>query len=453
MPAPLLMIVAGLCLVYLVGTGLAYRFMKPAAALLLSYLAGWLLLPVGVYPSGAAEAAFPYWLTGNAVPSDMLWNKVWLIPVANVAASMLVAAPAWRQVRWGWHDLVMALWCASPLWVDLAPAGQAANPAPLLSALYLFAVWGGTWCLGRVHLASPDDRALMLHGMVWATVACLPLMLVEGLGLGQVHSWLWGPHPFRLDGTDRYVGYRPMGLFEHGNQYGIWVSLGAFAALAWWRMARSQATAGWLPLYAVVLACLIAVQAQSVGALMLALACWAVFELAQRVSLRRWIVGGLAVAVLAGAVVVAKPGAIEHVGRNTALGQTMISGLRAVGRGSLFWRVSQDLKVMPLVKQSPIVGMGQWDWWRPKQTRPWGLHMLVAGQFGLLGLALMLAAWMAAPLRVLAGHGPGTEKGTGQRVKLVLALVALASVADAMLNSFIYFPGLLAAAALVQRDR
>jgi hypothetical protein len=49
-----------------------FRYLVPAVAVAATCLSGWLLLPVGNYPPGSADVAFAYWITGSAVPSDML---------------------------------------------------------------------------------------------------------------------------------------------------------------------------------------------------------------------------------------------------------------------------------------------------------------------------------------------------------------------------------------------
>ena len=45
-----------------------FRLAPPARAVAIVCLAGWLLLPVGNFPAGAAEAVFPYWITGTGRP-------------------------------------------------------------------------------------------------------------------------------------------------------------------------------------------------------------------------------------------------------------------------------------------------------------------------------------------------------------------------------------------------
>ena len=68
-------------------------------------------------------------------------------------------------------------------------------------------------------------------------------------------------------------------------------------------------------------------------------------------------------------------------------GRAVVGAIKSVGRGSFSWRIAQDQRALPLATARPLVGTGQWDWWRPQPSRPWGLAMLVLGQFGLIGCA------------------------------------------------------------------
>lgn len=417
------------------------------------YLGGWLLLPVGWYPPLPPDVIFPFWLTGAAVPSDMLWTKAAFIPLALLAGSALADRPAWRGLRWHVLDGVVLAWCLWPLLQGLLRAEPGA-PSALAACLYQLATWGGSWLLGRLYCSRPQDRRATLVALAWAGAACLPWALLEGVGGLQTYGWFFEPHPFRLDGVDRYLGQRPVAFFENGNQYGVWVSLCALAGLVAWRWPDADepgAGASRLSL-AVGLAWLVALAAQSVGALVLAglgyLMTWG--------RSHRWVRRGLLVA-LSGAVVlgaVYASGVLPLMawGKNTALGRQAVQAFRVVGRGSLPWRVAQDQRALPIVKQRPWVGQARWDWWRPAGTRPWGLVMLVAGQFGLLALGLMMTlllvpVWLG--WRTPPGQSPGRAAGAGSALRAGAAMIVLMATLDAMLNAFFFFPALLLAGGLV----
>jgi len=90
-----------------------------------------------------------------------------------------------------------------------------------------------------------------------------------------------------------------------------------------------------------------------------------------------------------------------------------------------------------MIYRVPLTGYGTWDWWRPLKSHPWGLPLLLAGQFGFLSLVLVTIALFAGAIREiwLGSHS-------------ILPVVVILAAIDAWLNSCIYFPAMLAAAAM-----
>lgn len=98
----------------------------------------------------------------------------------------------------------------------------------------------------------------------------VPVAIREGTVGPTVYGWFYEPRPFRFEGIYRYIGYRPLGLFENGNQYGIWVAATALAAVALWQNKFASRTQGLLGLVA-AMAVIIALMSQSAGAILLLL--------------------------------------------------------------------------------------------------------------------------------------------------------------------------------------
>ena len=247
-----------------VGALLAFKTLPPRTAALLVFFGGWLFAPVGVFPAGSAQAEHPYWILGSALPSDMVWQKAWAVPLAVLAGAMAFDRtwlPAWRP---SWFDAPVVFWCSWPLlqWLWLPDA----QPAPLLSSLHLLGTWGFSWLIGRIYCSGPDGQLALARALALAGAACLPFALLEGLAGLQTYPWFFELHPFRNDGVLRRVGWRPVAFFENGNQYGLWVSLCALVAvaLAWQRgrSSRNWRAVGWA-------AASIALAAQSTGGILL----------------------------------------------------------------------------------------------------------------------------------------------------------------------------------------
>lgn len=426
-----------------------FRWRPADQAVMIVFLGGWLILPVGHFPAGSADAEFPYWITGLAVPSEMLLTKAWVAPAAAVLGLLAFHRRALLRLRPVWMDAPVLLWCAWPLLQSALVAE--ARPAGAVSSLYLAGCWGLPWLLGRACFASAAQRVLLVKGLALAGLACLPISLIEGVFGPTFYGAVFEPHPFRFDGIARYVGFRPLGFFENGNQFGLWVSLCALAAVWLAVVSLPGREAGrWRWVAAVDV--LIALAAQSVGAILL-LGLGVAFLVACRWLRPRWMLGAaLGCLVLTGAVYVSGVVPVTKIGKETAVGRHVIDAFRSVGRGSFTWRIGQDQKLLRDATARPLVGTAAWDWWRAKSIRPWGLALLVLGQFGLVGLTALLGTLLAPALAAAWRAAPGSAWRAEAVPVLLGALVGL-TVLDALLNSFVFFPAVLAAGALAASSR
>lgn len=427
---------------------LAFWRWPPERAALLVCLGGWVLLPVGHYPPGSADARFPYWIIGLAMPSDMLITKAWIAPATALLGTALFDRQALRALRLSWLDLPVALWCA---WPFLATAFVSdARPAPTVASLYLAGCWLLPWLLGRLYFSSAEGQRLLAKGLALSALCAMPFSVLEGVLGHSVYGAVYEPHPFRFDGTERYLGYRPIGFFENGNQFGLWVALCALAAVWLARTEPTRSRRPWACIAAVLV--LMTLAAQSLGAIALlaigTLALWA----RGRVQPRRAMASALLVLAVGGGVYLSGVVPITHLGKETALGRRIVDGLRSVGRGSFAWRISQDQKLLGDALRAPVTGSQQWDWWRPQGVRPWGLPLLAIGQFGLTGFVLMLCT-LLAPAAAATWQ---TSAPTGRRdagLPLLLTSLVLLALIDALLNSFFFFPAVIAAGALARPSR
>ncbi len=437
--------------IYALYTGLAllsFRRLPARTAVLATFFAGWLVLPVGHFPPAEIADSLPWWIIGLALPSQMLVTKAWVAAGAALLGGALfdrARIAAWRP---RWIDLPIAAWCLWPLVAGLVAADPA--PAPVVASLYVVGCWGLPWLIGRIWISEPADRTALLAAIAWSGAVLLPVALLEGVMPAFLYEAIYGRHPFNTDGIARYVGYRPLALFEDGNQYGIWIAIAALAATWLALLRRDRAGRGATILWLVVTA--MAVAAQSVGALLMAGAGAVFLALRGRAIVAPVAIAGAGSVALLAAVHVSGIVPLEHIARDTAVGQRVLAGVRGIGRGSFTWRLSQDAKVLPAIHAAPLAGTARWDWFRPFATRPWGLMMLILGQFGLIGLVLAFGGLIAPAVAVLVrrvGYGAwATDEDA-----LPLAVIVLVALADATLNAFVYLPMVLIAGAIAVRPR
>jgi hypothetical protein len=422
----------------------AFRFARPAAAALGVFLVGWLVLPVGHFPDGAADVVFPYWITGLAVPSDMLLTKAWVAPVAALLGAAVFDHRSLQRFRPSWMDLPMALWCLWPLVQSIVVVDT--SPSAWIAALYLAGCWAAPWMLGRLYFSSPEGWLMLAQGLALTTLACLPIGLIEGVLGPTLYGLFYEPHPFKTDGIERYIGFRPLGFFEDGNQYGLWISLCALAAI-WLAVigGKERSARIWRTLATVATA--LALAAQSVSGIGMLVIGTCFLSACRWIRPRQMAIAAAAALLLGGSVYVSGIVPIAKLGRDTSFGRHVVDSFRGIGRGSFTWRISQDQKLLPDAMARPITGHATWDWWRHKETRPWGLTVLVLGQFGLVGLALCLGTLLWPAIRI-ARQAPSASGWGPQGLSLMLATVVALTVLDALMNSFIFFPAIVIAGSL-----
>ncbi|MBB1162580.1 hypothetical protein [Aquariibacter albus] len=405
-------------------------------------LGGWVMLPAGPFPAASTDGVFAYWILGQALPSDLPLGKSVIAPAVALLGLALRAPRLLGQLRPAVPDLPLLLWCLSPLL--LAPfQGGEADPPPLRASLLLFGGWGLPWLLGRAVAGDAAGRALLLQALSLTGLACLPFALAEAWTGPWLHEALYGPHPFDAIGSVRYLGHRPMGFFEDGNQYGIVLALASLAAV--WR-ARSLGMQQGRGLVAALLLAM-SLAAQSVGALLLLGLGLALLASASWLPPRRLAPGLAGLLLLGGLVYASGLLPLRQWATGTTAGQAVVQLLRDAGRHSLTWRISKEQALLKPALARPLTGTGRWDWFRPEGVRPWGLTLLIVGQYGLPALACVLGLWLLPVLRAAsrAPPGPAWQPGQGSWALAVMLLLALG---DALLNSFIAWPALLAAGAL-----
>jgi hypothetical protein len=442
-------------LLYFLLALLLFWKLRPATAVFSLVLTGWWLLPVGNYPVLPLGENFPFWIIGLALPSDVSWGKAGVIGVIVVGGACLFDWKRVRQWRFTVWDLPIAGWCLWSIVRAVLPGSDLQTGT--FDSLYLLATWGSMWWMGRLYLQTVEERQLFLQSVVLASLLAVPLALYEGIAGPDFYQWVYGQtHPFRFVGDERYLGYRPILFFEDGNQYGLWMTAGALCAV-WLVRSRLRplpfASAKWHYSWSIGVAAVLvfmALVAQSVGAILLGLMVMGVLQLSRWFRPAVMVVSVAALLAAVGAVYLSGAVPIYQIGKETAIGRKAVDVFRSVGRGSFAWRISQDQKLLRVAKDKALIGQGRWDWWREKGTRPWGMPVLVLGQWGIIGLMLCFSAWLIGSLRASLT----TQVAEPYQIKQMpwfLALLGMFAALDGLMNSFIFFPALMLSGALVNK--
>ena len=248
-----------------------------------------------------------------AVPTALLCNKALAIGLGCLVGVVLFDWPSVRRLRPIWLDAPMVAWCLVPAAAALANGVSLASG--LVQSRYLVLAWGVPYLMGRLYLGDNESLRRLGLALVLAGLVYVPLGLLEFVFGPFLYSLVYGPHPYQVEGADRFVGYRPLVFLEHGNQLGIWIATAAVAAVWLWRSGRMR-TVGPIP-GGVAAAVLLTASLvfQSHGALILVLAALALLLPARRCfpcrgeSTRPWLAGVLLLMLAAASAVVAAEGA------------------------------------------------------------------------------------------------------------------------------------------------
>ncbi len=407
-------------------------------AVLMNFLAGWAVLPAASYTP--TTALFPYWILGASLPSNYFFTKASVTGMTCLAGILLVDRPSFSRFQLSFWDLPMLVWCTVPLLSALANS-QAFVPT-LGSDLYQIMAWGVPYFAGRLYFTDTVSLEVAAKALVLAGMAYVPVCLLEVFTGPQIYAHLYGYEPYRWVGAQRYVGFRPIGLLEDGNQLGIWMATSALIAIWLWRHRLVNAILGipiaWISTTLLV----VTVLCQSGGSIVLLLGLL-LFAFVRQSYLPRVLAALLLIGIV-GAIglrlanTVSLKSLVEH--NRAAYGGARL--LKEMKRGSLGWRLSQDEQHVTIALKEPLLGSAQWDWWKASPSRPWSLWLLAFGMYGMFGLLALECLQLLPVARVLwAPFARAPMEGLELRNALGAAI--LMSAIDNLLNGSMILPLLL----------
>ena len=420
-----------------------FRILSLRVAILVNFLAGWALLPGANY--APTPAAFPYWILPVCLPGAYFITKATILGIAALIGVLCFHRHELRRFRLRVCDIPMALLCFVPMLSSIA--NHLAPREGIRSVLYVLLAWAVPYFLGRHCFSDRQSLLLAARAIVLTGILYSPICLFELFTGPQAYAHLYGFQPYRWVGAARYLGFRPVGFLEDGNQLGIWMASSALIASALWarglavRVLRLPVKWAAAYLIGVTLLC------QSVGSivllgLLLPLACFS-----RRRSLRIGIAVVLLGSVLFAGLQLSHRIPWRELSETNPIAHSVADHLRALGRKSLGWRLSRDEAQAAIATRKPLLGFGEWNWWESSGTRPWDLWLLVFGMYGAFG-ALAMASVLAGPIVRAACFPP---PGAGPELASLLAALAMLlfmSTLDSLLNGAIILPYVLLAGGL-----
>jgi hypothetical protein len=255
----------------------------------------------------------------------------------------------------------------------------------------------------------------------------------------QIYAHLYGYQPYRWVGADRYLGFRPVGLLEDGNQLAIWMATSTLLAIWLWRRRLLDRILG-IPIAGVSAVLLVVTLLCQSAESILVLLCLLPFVFVRKSSLPRAVVaifllGALGYMSLRLANVIS----LRMLVKQNAVAHSAEDFLRSIKRQSFGWRLSEDEKHVGVALEKPLLGYGEWNWWRNGLLRPWGLWLLAFGMYGIVGLLSLECLQLLPAARVLWFSAPRTDMAACE-LRSAIAAVVLMSAIDNLLNGSMNLP-------------
>jgi hypothetical protein len=407
-------------------------------AFLLIFVGGWAVLPAAHYTP--SPDPFPYWILGTSLATDYFITKATIIGFSGLLCFLIFDRRAIRNFRLTLWDMPMLLWCMAPMLSAIA------NALPMTDLLrgegYQLLAWGVPYLLGRIYFSDTGALRLAAQAFVIAGLLYVPICLVEIWTGPQLYTHVYGYLPYRWIGAERYFGYRPIGLLENGNQLGIWMATSALIAIWLWAKHIVARIAG-IPIAVVALTLFVTtILCQSAGSILLLLALLPFVFVSHRTFPR-----AIAIFIICGIVFFAglrltNVVSLRNLVHHDRAAHDVAVFLKKIGKGSLGWRLSQDERHVSIALERPILGYGEWDWWRRGTLRPWGLWLLGFGMYGILGLIALEALQLVPVIRAI--WFPLARSDIEYlNLRHALAAAILITAVDNLLNSSMILPLLL----------
>jgi hypothetical protein len=423
-----------------------FRRCPARIAILAVFLGGWAVLPGARYIP--TTEAFPYWILGVCLPSNYFLTKAMVTGLTALAGILIFHSGDLRRFRPAVWDLPMAVWCCVPLLS--AFTHWSTHREGLVGAVYQTISWGVPWLLGRIYFSDRDSLRLAAKACVVAGICYVPVCLFEICAGPQLYTFIYGYQPYRWVGAERYVGFRPIGLLEDGNQLGIWMAVATLLAVCLSARRLTARILGlpirWVAggLATTTLLC------QSVGSILLLLLLLPLALLRRR-SVLRTLVVALVLAIVTFALFrMTAPTFLRSLAQRNGAAHSISSVLTEIGRHSLAWRLAREERDMAIAFQNPLLGLGRWNWWQNGDFRPWSLWLLVLGMYGWVGL---VAFGLILFLPALCTNWPSAGESDPDDLNLRQALVAVILMVafDNLLNGAMILPYLLVMGGLTTR--
>lgn len=394
-----------------------YARLNPRRALIVSFIGGWLFLPLTSIP------------IAGLVP-DL--NKSTAIYAGVLLGMALFDRAAFSRWRLSWVDVPVVVWLLTPFVSSLANGLGIYDG--LSAVLQQTLNWGIPYGLGRIYFSRVDALRDLAFAILIGGLVYVPLCWLEMLNGPDLHYYVYGVLPDAVGDAFRFGGWRPIVFMSHGLMVAVWMTAASLCGVV---LYLSGALARW---------------GRRPSAVVVIVLIGTTFALK---SVNAWLLLPFVLVLLLGSVRWQRPwlvwGASALIGfylllRLTGLWYglelgTLTSEILPDKRGSVLFRVVNEIQIAERARLQPIWGWGRWG--RAFVGRPGGLPVLAAdslwimafGQLGTVGLIALLGVLFLPTLLFTASISPRQWLTLAIAPITACAFVVLVFALDSLANA------------------
>jgi len=405
-------------------TVVLFACLRPHIALIVSYAAAWMFLPMATLP--------------------VLWipdlSKVTSASYGVLMGAFLFHGSAVLSWRPKLVDAPMVVWCLCGLFSSLSNGLGAWDG---LSAVFSRTMlWGVPYLMGRVFLSNRAALRDCALGVLIGGLVYVPFCLYEIRMWQPLHQHVYGFMQDSWNHVIRFGGFRPIVFMQTGLMVALWMCNAAMIALWLWRTGSLKRLLGIPASILAIVQLVVAVFCRSTGAIVLMLGGIGALFSAKRLNSRLPLIALLAIPII---YISARGIGLFSV---TSVLDTAVEQVAAsVGErpaSSLAGRLHKEVYYAEHAWRRPVFGWGGYDRMRPSPEEAGepvrgvdALWTVAFGQNGLVGLISVTLAVLLPCALLLRQFRPSDLFAPALAPATVLAIVLGAYMIDNLFNGMV----------------
>jgi hypothetical protein len=225
-----------------------FALLSPLRAFLLTYLVGYLLLPVEMKNGTDSIGAI-------VISQSLQIDKLTACNLGALIGTLVFAPGRFSRFRWHWVDAVYGVILVG---IFLSSAANGLGPKDGISHIIEeFRGYIPLIVLARIYITTASDLHESLRALVAAAFLYTFLAIAEWRFSPQAHRLVYGYFQHSFEQFERYSHFRPVGFLHHAIEFAFFMA--STAAVAGWLWFRKQLQPlwGWIPGVVVVAALMV----------------------------------------------------------------------------------------------------------------------------------------------------------------------------------------------------